>query len=189
MEPLLPIGIHLPQRGNRTLLHDLHRQLRSAIVEGRLRPGLRLPSTRSIAETYGVSRNTAVAAYELLLSEGYVVARRGSGTAAATSLSKAPGSSATRRARSSRLQRVVPIWRSMRVVSNENAALRLPSSDASIEVEALRQRIGIRALTAFASRRSSPAGLVFGFGAISDTDIVGGVASLRRLLASSTASR
>ncbi|MGD0490712.1 MAG: PLP-dependent aminotransferase family protein [Steroidobacteraceae bacterium] len=119
MEPLLSIGIHLPERGTRTLLHDLHRQLRSAIVEGRLRPGLRLPSTRSIAETYGVSRNTAVAAYDLLLGEGYIVARRGSGTEVAASLPTAPGSSATRKARSSRFQRVVPIWRSMRVVSNE----------------------------------------------------------------------
>src|ERR1700684_3225203 len=100
MEPLLPFAIHLPERGTRTLLHDLHRQLRSAIVEGRLRPGLRLPSTRSIAEAYGVSRNTAVAAYDLLLGEGYIVARRGSGTEVAASLPMAPGSSATRKARS-----------------------------------------------------------------------------------------
>jgi GntR family transcriptional regulator/MocR family aminotransferase len=62
MEPLLPIAIQLPGRGSRSLLQDLHRQLRSAILEGRLQPGLRLPSTRSIALTYGVSRNTAVAA-------------------------------------------------------------------------------------------------------------------------------
>src|SRR5271170_583874 len=120
MEPLLPIGIHLPERGTRTLLHDLHRQLRSAIVEGRLRPGLRLPSTRSIAETYGVSRNTAVAAYDLLLSEGYIVARRGSRTEVAASLPKAPSAPATRKARSSRIQRVMPVWRSTRVVSAED---------------------------------------------------------------------
>jgi len=98
MEPLLPIGIHLPERGTRTLLQDLHRQLRSAIVEGRLRPGLRLPSTRSIAQTYGVSRNTAVAAYDLLLSEGYILARRGSRTEVAASLPKAPSAPAIRRA-------------------------------------------------------------------------------------------
>ena len=62
------------------------------------------------------------------------------------------------------------------------AALRLPLSDTSIEVESLRQGIGVRALSAFASRRLSPTGLIFGFGAISDTDIAGGVAALRRLL-------
>jgi GntR family transcriptional regulator / MocR family aminotransferase len=111
MEPLLSIGIHL-SRATRTLLHDLHRQLRSAIVEGRLRPGLRLPSTRSIAATYGVSRNTAVAAYDLLLSEGYVVARRGSRTEVAAILPRAPTAQATRRSRSLRIQRVRPFWRS-----------------------------------------------------------------------------
>jgi GntR family transcriptional regulator / MocR family aminotransferase len=120
MEPLLPIGIHLPEPGRRTLLHDLHRQLRSAIVEGRLRPGLRLPSTRSVAETYGISRNTAVAAYDLLLSEGYIVARRGSGTEVAASLPKAPRAPASGKARCARIQRVMPYWRTTRVFSHEN---------------------------------------------------------------------
>jgi GntR family transcriptional regulator / MocR family aminotransferase len=120
MEPLLPIGIVLPERGARTLLRDLHRQLRSAIIEGRLRPGLRLPSTRSIARTYIVSRNTAVAAYELLLSEGYIVARRGSGTEVAASLPKAAGNSASRKTRNSRMQRVAPFWRATPVVSDDH---------------------------------------------------------------------
>jgi GntR family transcriptional regulator/MocR family aminotransferase len=119
MEPLFPIAVQLPERGRRSLLHELHRQLRSAILEGRLQPGLRLPSTRSIAQTYGVSRNTAVAAYELLLSEGYLVARRGSGTEVAASLPKASSVSATRKARGSRIKRGVPIWRSMPGASNE----------------------------------------------------------------------
>jgi GntR family transcriptional regulator/MocR family aminotransferase len=151
MEPLLPIGIHLPERGRRTLLHDLHRQLRSAIVEGRLRPGLRLPSTRSIAEGYGVSRNTAVAAYDLLLSEGYIVARRGSGTQVAVTLPKATSVPATGKARSSKTQRVVPFWRSARTASNEDApaapgwAFRLGLPDAeSFPVEVWR-RLSIRA--------------------------------------------
>lgn len=66
------------------MLRSLHGQLRAAILAGRLRPGVRLPSTRSLARACGVSRNTAVAAYELLLSEGYVSARRGSGTVVAS---------------------------------------------------------------------------------------------------------
>jgi GntR family transcriptional regulator / MocR family aminotransferase len=86
MEPLLALPISLPVRGSRLLLRDLHRQLRNAITDGRLRPGARLPSTRALAVSCGVSRNTAVAAYELLLSEGYVVARSGSGTRVADSL-------------------------------------------------------------------------------------------------------
>jgi GntR family transcriptional regulator / MocR family aminotransferase len=86
MEPLLALPISLPQRGSRLLLRDLHCQLRTAITNGRLRPGARLPSTRALAASCGVSRNTAVAAYELLLSEGYVAARSGSGTRVADSL-------------------------------------------------------------------------------------------------------
>jgi len=86
MEPLLALPISLPQRGSRLLLRDLHRQLRTAVTNGRLRPGARLPSTRALAASCGVSRNTAVAAYELLLSEGYVIARSGSGTRVADSL-------------------------------------------------------------------------------------------------------
>jgi GntR family transcriptional regulator / MocR family aminotransferase len=39
-----------------------------------------LPATRSLARALGVSRNTAVASYDLLLSEGYLVARPGAGT-------------------------------------------------------------------------------------------------------------
>jgi GntR family transcriptional regulator/MocR family aminotransferase len=86
MEPLLALPINLPQHGSRLLLRDLHRQLRTAITNGRLRAGARLPSTRALAASCGVSRNTAVAAYELLLSEGYVTARSGSGTRVADSL-------------------------------------------------------------------------------------------------------
>jgi DNA-binding transcriptional MocR family regulator len=63
------------------------------------------------------------------------------------------------------------------------AALRRPLSDISVETESLRRGIGVRALTAFASRRSSRPGLVFGFGAISDADIAGGVEALGQLLA------
>jgi GntR family transcriptional regulator/MocR family aminotransferase len=86
MEPLLELAISLPQRGSRDLLRALHRQLRAAILDGRLKPGLRLPPTRELAAAYRVSRNTAVATYDLLLSEGYVVTRPGAGTYVADAL-------------------------------------------------------------------------------------------------------
>jgi GntR family transcriptional regulator / MocR family aminotransferase len=86
MEPLLPCAIALPERGSRRLLRDLHQQLRSAITDGRLQSGFRLPSTRSLAERFRISRNTVVLTYDLLLSEGYLVARRGSGTCVADTL-------------------------------------------------------------------------------------------------------
>ncbi|WP_235582369.1 PLP-dependent aminotransferase family protein [Rhizobacter sp. Root16D2] len=70
----------MPAPGSGTLLQALHRQLRAAIVEGRLAPGLRLPASRVLATMVGVSRSTATGVYDLLLSEGHVEARQGSGT-------------------------------------------------------------------------------------------------------------
>ncbi|MDP9364661.1 MAG: winged helix-turn-helix domain-containing protein, partial [Chloroflexota bacterium] len=62
----------------------LHRQvtelLRAAILDGRLPAGARLPSTRALASSVGVSRQVVVAAYDELFAEGYVEGRHGSGT-------------------------------------------------------------------------------------------------------------
>jgi GntR family transcriptional regulator / MocR family aminotransferase len=69
-----------------TLQQRVYSGLRHAILEGRLRAGSRLPSTRLLARDLGVSRNTALLAYEQLLGEGYVVARAGSGTYVAPQL-------------------------------------------------------------------------------------------------------
>ena len=80
MEPLLELDILLPPHGSRQLLQRLHTQLRAAIVDGRLKPGLRLPSTRAFAQTLHVSRNTVIAAYDLLTGQGYVLTRPGGGT-------------------------------------------------------------------------------------------------------------
>jgi GntR family transcriptional regulator / MocR family aminotransferase len=88
MEPLFELPIRLPARGSHQVLRALHQQLRAAIVDGRLQPGLRLPSTRALASSHGISRNTAVAAYDLLLSEGYVSMRQGSGCYVAQALSR-----------------------------------------------------------------------------------------------------
>ena len=54
--------------------------LRHAILDGRLRPGQRIPSTRSLAADLGVSRLPVLSAYEQLLHEGYLTGRTGSGT-------------------------------------------------------------------------------------------------------------
>ena len=58
----------------------VHAALRAAILEGRLAPGTRLPSSRALAEQLQVRRNAVVAAYEHLLSDGLVEARVGAGT-------------------------------------------------------------------------------------------------------------
>ncbi|MBB4222548.1 MocR-like pyridoxine biosynthesis transcription factor PdxR [Variovorax guangxiensis] len=86
MEPLFELAIRLPAAGSRDLLRELHRQLRGAILDGRLQPGARLPATRALAQRLGVSRNTMLAAYDLLLGEGYLLARPGAGTYVADTL-------------------------------------------------------------------------------------------------------
>jgi GntR family transcriptional regulator/MocR family aminotransferase len=80
MEPVFAFPLVVPAAGSGSILRALHEQLRAAVLDGRLQPGLRMPATRALAGAYGISRNTAVAAYELLLSEGYVVSRARSGT-------------------------------------------------------------------------------------------------------------
>jgi GntR family transcriptional regulator/MocR family aminotransferase len=59
---------------------QLEAGLREAIRAGRLRPSARLPSSRVLALELGVSRRLVVEVYEQLAAEGYVLARRGSGT-------------------------------------------------------------------------------------------------------------
>jgi GntR family transcriptional regulator/MocR family aminotransferase len=54
--------------------------LRAAILNRQLPAGSRLPSTRSLAERWQVSRGTLEAAFERLHSEGYVQRVAGSGT-------------------------------------------------------------------------------------------------------------
>jgi GntR family transcriptional regulator/MocR family aminotransferase len=64
----------------------LYGALREAILEGRLKAGSRLPSTRTLARAYQVARGTVVAAYEQLKAEGYLEASLGSGTFVARAL-------------------------------------------------------------------------------------------------------
>lgn len=58
---------------------QLYRQFRDLILSGRLPPGRRLPSTRALAAEQGVSRTTAVTAYDQLVAEGFLDSRRGAG--------------------------------------------------------------------------------------------------------------
>ena len=80
MEPVLGFDLRIPAKGARSLLRDLHAQLRAHIISGRLQPGVLLPSSRALAQALGIGRNTAVALYDLLMSEGYVASRPGGGT-------------------------------------------------------------------------------------------------------------
>jgi GntR family transcriptional regulator/MocR family aminotransferase len=54
--------------------------VRAEILEGRLRPGMRLPASRDLASHFDLSRGTIVNAFEQLKAEGYVQGSVGSGT-------------------------------------------------------------------------------------------------------------
>jgi len=72
--------IRIDRKMRRPVYQQLYDGLREAILDGRLRPGDRLPATRLIAEELGVSRNIVVMAFEQLGMEGYIQGRSGSGS-------------------------------------------------------------------------------------------------------------
>jgi len=62
------------------LYRQLYEGLRQNILTGKLTPGQRVPSTRTLSQSLGVSRNTVAQSYAQLLSEGYFQTMVGSGT-------------------------------------------------------------------------------------------------------------
>ena len=84
---LFEIELEPGSRGSR--VGNLRDQLKAAIDDGRLAPGMRLPSSRDARKLFGVARNTMAEVYEQLLNEGYVVARQGSGTFVADTVPRA----------------------------------------------------------------------------------------------------
>ncbi|MFI1970453.1 MocR-like pyridoxine biosynthesis transcription factor PdxR [Streptomyces cinnamoneus] len=76
-----------PGRGVRAALT---RALREAVRSGRLAPGVRLPSSRSLAADLGLARNTVADAYGELVAEGWLTARQGSGTRVAQRTAPVP---------------------------------------------------------------------------------------------------
>jgi GntR family transcriptional regulator / MocR family aminotransferase len=61
--------------GEGPLQHQVYRALRAEILAARLAPSSRLPSTRVLAASLGLSRNTVLLAYDQLFGEGYAYPR------------------------------------------------------------------------------------------------------------------
>jgi GntR family transcriptional regulator/MocR family aminotransferase len=76
----LLLTIHLDRSDRRPLGVQLSAALREAILSGGLRPGERLPATRTIAQDLAVSRTTVLEAFDRLVSEGLAESRTGAGT-------------------------------------------------------------------------------------------------------------
>ncbi|RWZ72154.1 aminotransferase class I/II-fold pyridoxal phosphate-dependent enzyme, partial [Streptomyces albidoflavus] len=92
----LGIDLHLEPAGP-GLRKGLTDALREAVRSGRLAPGTRLPSSRTLAGDLGIARNTVADAYADLVAEGHLTARQGSGTRVAEQAG--PASSVPRRRR------------------------------------------------------------------------------------------
>jgi GntR family transcriptional regulator / MocR family aminotransferase len=86
-------GVDLPLAAERAapapLSVQIVGQLRTAVSDGRLAAGERLPSTRALATTLGVSRTVVTGAYAQLFAEGWIEGRHGSGTYVADGASRA----------------------------------------------------------------------------------------------------
>ena len=89
------IDLHLDVNGP-GLRAGLMDALREAVRTGRLVPGTRLPSTRSLAADLGVARNTVADAYSELIAEGWLIAQQGSGTRVARRAEPRQAAAATR---------------------------------------------------------------------------------------------
>lgn len=72
--------VSVDRDGNLPIYGQLYEWFRGAITEGRLRPGQRVPSTRSLAAELKISRIPVLSAYEQLRTEGYLETVIGAGT-------------------------------------------------------------------------------------------------------------
>src|SRR5260370_34900093 len=75
----LPL-MNLDRDAGTPIYRQIYEQFREAILSGSLPPHTQLPGTRELAMELGVSRHTALNAFELLLAEGFVAGKIGSGT-------------------------------------------------------------------------------------------------------------
>src|ERR1700755_2387090 len=69
-----------PRKDGQEMWRWLYTELRSAIIDGRLKFGTRLPSTRNLAAQYSLARGTVVAAFQQLQAEGFVSSEVSAGT-------------------------------------------------------------------------------------------------------------
>lgn len=76
----MSLPIPIDRNSAATLQEQIYRYIRQQILSGAYPPGMRLCSTRELADGLKVSRNTTVLAYEWLASEGYLDSHTGTGT-------------------------------------------------------------------------------------------------------------
>lgn len=74
------IWIRVNKESRVPMIRQLYSQIRERILSGQLLSTTRLPSSRELAYQLDISRNVVLEAYDLLLAEGFLETKRGSGT-------------------------------------------------------------------------------------------------------------
>src|SRR5215813_3306770 len=86
--PDMLAGLALDEASATPLYRQIYGRIAGAVLDGRLAPGARLPSARSLAAQLAIARGTVETAYQLLAGEGYIVARGAAGTLVAPALDR-----------------------------------------------------------------------------------------------------
>lgn len=134
--PDVDLPITIDRATSASIKQQLYEQLREAILDGSLSSGVRLPSTRTLAQALAVSRTVTSSAYDELFAEGYLEGRRGSGTYVARDLPQLPQ-------RSRPVPTSPPRW--LRKAP-------LPTHDEPIVPQAIAFRLGVPAISALPTR-------------------------------------
>jgi GntR family transcriptional regulator/MocR family aminotransferase len=87
--PDMFVDLALDEASATPLYRQIYGRIAGAVLDGRLAPGARLPSARSLAAQLAIARGTVETAYQLLAGEGYIVARGAAGTLVAPALDRA----------------------------------------------------------------------------------------------------
>jgi GntR family transcriptional regulator/MocR family aminotransferase len=80
------LGIELNRESELQLWRQIYQAMKELMVSGLLAAGEAVPSTRELAKELNVSRNTVCGAYDLLISEGYLISSQGAFTRVADGL-------------------------------------------------------------------------------------------------------
>jgi GntR family transcriptional regulator / MocR family aminotransferase len=143
------VAFHVSLVGRNDLSGEIYRQIRQAILDGRLRPGERLSSTRELAAALAVSRSTVTVAYESLLAEGFATSHTGAGTFVSDQFEAKRPASKTRRS-TARAIRLRGVWEAipfpMRFSRAARFDFRAGFPDASLFPHRAWRRVVARAL-------------------------------------------
>lgn len=80
--------LKLDRKNHESLQQQLFQVLRQGVLSSDLPADLKLPSSRQLATSLSIARNTVIAVYDQLIAEGYLISKVGSGTRVSNSVSE-----------------------------------------------------------------------------------------------------